>query len=133
MFTEWSCSVVAKCSPYLHCDSTNDTVRKLSEETLIQELTYAGHLSVPIVIINITQPNNTNLARLINSKLSNLSGGTVPQVCKLTTVNIIRLALYDCYLVFSFNHQIHLSNLLENLRFNKFKINIRNTKAKILC
>ncbi|KAG8249111.1 Protein arginine N-methyltransferase 5 [Homalodisca vitripennis] len=70
-----SSEVVAKCSPYLDCDSVDSNVRKLSEQTLLQELLFASHLAITVAFVSITRPNNANLARIINSKISSITGG----------------------------------------------------------
>lgn len=59
--------MVAKVSDYIDCDSPDYTVRKQSEETLMQELRFALHLTVPVVLISLHKPQNANLSRVINS------------------------------------------------------------------
>lgn len=70
MCVEWNQSVVVRCSRYIDCDSPNDMVRKQSELTLLQEVQFASHLAVSVALISLDKPDNTNLARLIHSKMS---------------------------------------------------------------
>ncbi|CAH0383631.1 unnamed protein product [Bemisia tabaci] len=67
--SDWNSMVVGKISPYITLDSINSKARKLSQETLVQELMYAAHLGLPAVTFRLTKPDNPNLARYIFSKI----------------------------------------------------------------
>ena len=50
-----------KPSPKIHHIRTN------SEQRLTQELRYASHLGMPAIMVSLTSPNHTNLARMISN------------------------------------------------------------------
>lgn len=66
---DWGTLVVAKMSPWLQPDSTVDIVRRNSEEAFKQELTYAMHLNVPAILIELKGLNCMNLARIVSEHL----------------------------------------------------------------
>ncbi|XP_077982145.1 protein arginine N-methyltransferase 5-like [Glandiceps talaboti] len=69
---DWSSLVVGKVSPWLQLDAEDETIRKNSELALKQELAYAGHLSMPAVLVNLTSGNCVNFGRVL---LSHMLGG----------------------------------------------------------
>ncbi|KAI0207200.1 Protein arginine N-methyltransferase 5 [Lamellibrachia satsuma] len=64
---DWGSLIVAKMSPWLQTDSTNDIIRKNSTLAMKQELAFASHLSVPAILIPLKGPNCANLSRILNS------------------------------------------------------------------
>nr|XP_006816923.1 PREDICTED: protein arginine N-methyltransferase 5-like [Saccoglossus kowalevskii] len=74
---DWSSLVVGKTSPWLQLDSKDEIVRKNSELALKQELSYAGHLSMPAVLVSLTSKKCINLGRVL---LSHMLGGYNQQV-----------------------------------------------------
>lgn len=62
---DWGSLVVGKLSPWLQPDSEVEYVRKNSEAALIQELNFTAYLSLPAVVIPLTQADNSNLAHIL--------------------------------------------------------------------
>lgn len=68
---DWNRLIVGKFSDYLEVDCEIEHVRKQSEKLFLQELEFASHLSLPAVLLRLFSGNNTNLARILYSKVSN--------------------------------------------------------------
>ncbi|PSN42874.1 Protein arginine N-methyltransferase 5 [Blattella germanica] len=66
---DWNNLIVGKLSPYINVDSADPIVRKLSEEALNQELSYASHLGLPAIMFTLRNGNETNLARILHNKM----------------------------------------------------------------
>ncbi|KAK3907651.1 Protein arginine N-methyltransferase 5 [Frankliniella fusca] len=67
--SDWTNMIVGKISPYIDVDSEDCTYRRQSEELLAQEMTYASHLNLCAITIQLTSINNVNLARRLYSKI----------------------------------------------------------------
>lgn len=59
---------VLKLSETIDCDSNIESIRKISEKTLLQELCFAEHLAqvTGLILIKLKSGNCVNLARLLN-------------------------------------------------------------------
>jgi len=67
---EWLNGVVSKISSYIDVDSADETIRRHSEETLLQEISFAEHLiQHGYVLIKLKTANNVNLARTISQNI----------------------------------------------------------------
>ena len=69
MIADWNSFIVAKISPYIDVDSPNEFIRRQSEYALEQELGYAYHLGVPAIMLSLKGLNTSNLARILYSKV----------------------------------------------------------------
>ena len=65
---DWNTLIVGKLSPYIDVDHEDKIQRQMSEKVLEQELSFAGHLGLPAVMLRLRK-NNTNLARILHSKV----------------------------------------------------------------
>ena len=65
---DWNSLVVGKLSSYIDLDNEDEKVRKHSEKTLEQELSFAGHLGLPAVMISLRK-KSVNLARFLHNKV----------------------------------------------------------------
>lgn len=65
---EWITRVVARVSDYIDCDSPDESFRKHSERTLVQELSFAEHLQNGFVMIPLHSERSVNLARIVSKK-----------------------------------------------------------------
>ncbi|CAH1270096.1 CARM1 [Branchiostoma lanceolatum] len=63
---DWSTLIVGKLSPWLQPDSEIESVRKNCEKALQQELSYAAHLSLPAILVQLRGTRCANLARYIH-------------------------------------------------------------------
>lgn len=61
--------IVGKISPYIDVDSSDLTFRRQSEAALAQEMTYASHLNLCAIAVQLTSGNQVNLARALFSKI----------------------------------------------------------------
>lgn len=67
---DWYSRIITKLSDYIDCDSPNDSVRKHSEKTLQQEISFSEHLiQQGHSLIKINSSNTMNLARMISINL----------------------------------------------------------------
>jgi len=66
--SDWNSLVVGKLSSYIDLDNEDEKVRKHSEKTLEQELSFAGHLGLPAVMISLRK-KSVNLARFLHNKV----------------------------------------------------------------
>lgn len=71
--SKWVSQVVTKLSNTVDCDSPNEHVRKSSEQTLKQEISFAQHVAHQM-LIKINGTNTSNLARTICAELSGNKG-----------------------------------------------------------
>lgn len=55
-------------APYIDLDHEDEKVRKQNEKALEQELSFAGHLGLPAVMITLRK-KNINLARVLHNKV----------------------------------------------------------------
>lgn len=64
--TDWTTRVIPKLSEYIDCDSKSDTIRKISEKMLKQEISLAEHLVQGCggMLIRLNGIDNANLARV---------------------------------------------------------------------
>ena len=69
LIADWNSFIVAKISPYIDVDSPNEFIRRQSEYALEQELGYAYHLGVPAIMLSLKGLNTSNLARILYSKV----------------------------------------------------------------
>lgn len=68
---KWQSQVVSKLSDSIDCDSIDDTVRKFSEMTIKQEISFSQHVSGQgQLLIKIHGTNTSNLARTISNELT---------------------------------------------------------------
>jgi hypothetical protein len=67
----WSEFMVGKCSKNYEIESLDDLTRHNAEKAFCDEIRFVCHLSVESFIIPIYEPNNSNLARILNSFLQN--------------------------------------------------------------
>lgn len=67
--SKWVSQVVTKLSNTIDCDSANEHVRKSSEQTIKQEISFAQHVAHQM-LIKINGTNTSNLARTICAELS---------------------------------------------------------------
>lgn len=65
---DWSTYIVGKISPYIDVDHEDKAMRQQSEMILDQELSFAGHLGLPAVMMSLKK-NNVNLARTLHNKV----------------------------------------------------------------
>nr|CAG4646084.1 EOG090X028A [Macrothrix elegans] len=65
---DWSTLVVGKLSPYLDLDHEDKLLRQQHEKILDQELSFAGHLGLPAVMMNLRK-RNVNLARFLHNRV----------------------------------------------------------------
>lgn len=95
LITDWSNLIVGKLSSYLDLDHEDKFIRQQSEKLLEQELSFAGHLSLPAVMISLRK-KNTNLARVLHNKV-------VTAPVNLVNINShIHQGLNFCLLIFFF-------------------------------
>nr|CAG4638294.1 EOG090X028A [Cyclestheria hislopi] len=66
--SDWSSLIVGKISHYIDVDHEDPLLRKQYEKTLDQELSFAGHLSLPAVMMTLRK-SNVNLARILHNKV----------------------------------------------------------------
>ncbi|CAI9715887.1 protein arginine N-methyltransferase 5-like [Octopus vulgaris] len=66
---DWSMFIGLKISPWLQIDSTNEEIRRNSEQAFKQELTWATYLSVPVMIIELQNNKVTNMTRILNTHM----------------------------------------------------------------
>lgn len=66
---EWHQWVIAKISDYIDCDSPDESFRKHSERTLLQELSFAEHLQNGFVMLRLHSERTVNLARFVSRKI----------------------------------------------------------------
>ncbi|KAJ8980619.1 hypothetical protein NQ317_011695 [Molorchus minor] len=72
--TEWNRLVVGELTNSIDVDSEVEHINEFSKNLVLQELEFASHLSIPAILIQLTKPNNTQLAHLLNDKIvSNFS------------------------------------------------------------
>nr|CAG4634648.1 EOG090X028A [Alona affinis] len=64
----WSNLIVGKLSSYIDLDHEDKLTRQQSEKILDQELSFAGHLALPAVMLPLRK-KNTNLARVFHNKV----------------------------------------------------------------
>ena len=71
-FTDWNTIVVGQIThkSSLLCESDVPDIRFNNEESLKQELAYAGHLGLPAILVSLTTSRCVNLARIINNKVT---------------------------------------------------------------
>lgn len=67
-FQDWSTLIVGKISPHVDLDHEDKLLRQESEKMLEQELSFAGHLGLPAVLVPLRK-NNTNFARFMHNKV----------------------------------------------------------------
>jgi protein arginine N-methyltransferase 5 len=67
-FQDWSTLIVGKISPHIDLDHEDNLLRQESEKVLDQELSFAGHLGLPAVLVPLRK-NNTNFARVLHNKV----------------------------------------------------------------
>lgn len=68
---KWQNQVVAKLSDSIDCDSNDDNVRKFSESTIKQEISFSQHVAGHgQILIKIRGTNTSNLARTISAELT---------------------------------------------------------------
>lgn len=76
--TEWMYKFVSKITDTIDCDSENITLRKHSEQTLMQELSFADHLiQHGFVMIRLKGVNTMNLSRIVSK---NIKGSVLMEV-----------------------------------------------------
>nr|CAG4647716.1 EOG090X028A [Moina brachiata] len=68
LFVDWSTFIVGKVSPFIDVDHEDKALRQQSERVLDQELSFAGHLGLPAVMMSLKK-ENTNLARILHNKV----------------------------------------------------------------
>ena len=66
---DWSTLVVGKLSLWLGSNFKSNIQKAIAEEATLQELNFAAYLSLPAVLVSITNSNCTNLAKTIYSHL----------------------------------------------------------------
>ncbi|EDV21786.1 uncharacterized protein TRIADDRAFT_59862 [Trichoplax adhaerens] len=71
---EWSSSIVGKISPWILPDSVDEATRYNSEKALNQELSYASHLSLPAITVQLNGGSVARLASILNSYLNTSLG-----------------------------------------------------------
>lgn len=74
--SKWVSQVVTKLSNSIDCDSPNEHVRKSSEQTIKQEISFAQHVAHQM-LIKINGTNTSNLARTICAELTGKNGVTI--------------------------------------------------------
>jgi len=65
--SDWGSLVVGRTSQTIDVDSNISHIRENSEARLLQELRYASHLGLPAVMVTLTSPVHTNLARVVSN------------------------------------------------------------------
>ena len=70
--------MVGKLSPHLALDSPCHAVRRQAEDALAEELSFASHLTLPAVTLQLHGGPNTNLARHLYSRVVNSCSYQVP-------------------------------------------------------
>lgn len=71
---DWNRLVVGRLTPSLNVDSEIENVARHDKALLTQELGFASHLSLPAIMLKLTQKHNLNLAGILYNKL--ISGAT---------------------------------------------------------
>lgn len=66
---EWNQWVIARISDYIDCDSPDESFRRHSEQTLLQEVSLAEHLQNAFVMFRLHSERTVNLARIISKKI----------------------------------------------------------------
>uniref|UniRef100_G3MLH5 Protein arginine N-methyltransferase n=2 Tax=Amblyomma TaxID=6942 RepID=G3MLH5_AMBMU len=66
---DWNSLVTLKISRWIDVDSPVESFRKTSEKVLMQELSYAAHVGVPAILIDVRSRCCVNLARMLNNYL----------------------------------------------------------------
>jgi type II protein arginine methyltransferase len=66
--TDWNSLIVGKIAPFIDVDHEDDLIRKQNEKMLDQELSFAGHLSLPAIMMPLRE-KNVNLARIIHNRV----------------------------------------------------------------
>lgn len=77
---EWHGKIVAKISETIDCDSACPRIRKHSERTLMQELSFAEHLMNCYVLIKLRAGPSVNLARTVARHIKGAILMEVPMV-----------------------------------------------------
>eukprot|EP00795_Rhopilema_esculentum_P001486 gene1486-15920_t len=67
--SDWSSLVVGKVSPWIDLESNDERVQKNSLKILLQEISFACHLSMPSLLIKLKRPDNFQLAQVLNSSV----------------------------------------------------------------
>ena len=67
---------MGKVSPHIDLDHEDKILRQESEKVLEQELSFAAHLGLPAVMVDLRK-NNTNLARSLHNKVLALPSNQV--------------------------------------------------------
>ncbi|XP_037941166.1 protein arginine N-methyltransferase 5-like [Teleopsis dalmanni] len=67
---KWNNKIILMLSDDINCDSEDTQERKMSEETLEREISWAAHLQFAgYVMVRLKNKNNTNLARLLSKSI----------------------------------------------------------------
>lgn len=64
---DWSSLVTLRISKWIDVDSPVESFRKTCEKVLYQELSYASHVGVPAVILDVRSRRCVNLARMLHN------------------------------------------------------------------
>lgn len=68
--SQWLNQVISKLSDNIDCDSENETVRKHSEKTLLQEISFAEHLiQHGLILYKLKSMKSVNLARILSRNI----------------------------------------------------------------
>ncbi|XP_042862384.1 protein arginine N-methyltransferase 5-like isoform X2 [Penaeus japonicus] len=69
--SEWNSLIVGRLSPcpILNLESSNNSLRQNSENTVTQELTFAAHLGLPAIMFTLTTDRCCNIARLVHNRV----------------------------------------------------------------
>ena len=63
---DWTTRIIGKISPWIHLDSLSQSVRLASEKALVQEVEWAGHLSIPAVLLGTPSIDCVHYANVVN-------------------------------------------------------------------
>lgn len=77
---EWHGKIMAKVSETIDCDSACDRIRKHSERTLVQELSFSEHLMNCYVLVQLRAGPSVNLARTLSRHIKGSVLMEVPMV-----------------------------------------------------
>lgn len=86
--------------PILSLESSNNSLRQNSEDTVTQELTFAAHLGLPAIMFTLTTDRCCNIARLIHNRVVQ---GVCYQVCGSWLV----LCMWEFFLSFFLLFFVH--------------------------
>ncbi len=90
--SDWSTLIVGKISPHIDLDHEDKILRQESEKMLEQELSFAGHLGLPAVMVPLRK-KNTNFARVLHNKVLAVPSNQVNTLLHVLYLKRLKLTL----------------------------------------